>query len=363
MVGPQLRFTIRNQLVAIGAVDVLVVLVFCWLVLDPGEGSDASAAARIARAGAITVAFFAVGLLLEQLKLRVTHAGDAVSPLVVSLFGGVELTRGETVDERRTNQASSTGFLIDLIAALTFAGLAALAFDESGPWVEMIFIATTLLMGMAALRLCMIQGLSGGELMRWYLLIMFDDDEGASQALKALSMAVSVLFLFCGFSMVVQRTTWNVWGLPVMAGGVASAALTQWYSRRERWARAASEKRVGDIGQSKLPTVRSSAPISELLSIFAVEGQRALVVVTDERGQPTGLIQLRQLRAAVHAGASGHPGEMMITLSDLPHVDRETTVLDAALFLERTGQLAMVFEAASGKLRVVSLAELQAIVD
>ena len=70
-----------------------------------------------------------------------------------------------------------------------------------------------------------------------------------------------------------------------------------------------------------------------------MEGQRALVVVTDERGQPTGLIQLRQLRAAVHAGASGHPGEMMITLSDLPHVDRETTVLDAALFLERTGQL------------------------
>ena len=54
---------------------------------------------------------------------------------------------------------------------------------------------------------------------------------------------------------------------------------------------------------------------------------------------------------------------MMITLSDLPDVDRETTVLDAALFLERTGQLAMVFEAASGKLRVVSLAELQAIVD
>lgn len=363
MIGPQLRFTVKSLRAAIGGIDLLVVLVFCWLFFDPGSGDDSSDSWRFLKAIAVTALFFAFGLYLEQAKLRVTHAGDAVSPTLVSLFGGVRLTRAESTDHHRASRVALTGYLIDACAVVLLASLAGLAHGEPGEWAELVFAGAALLAGMAALRLCTIQGLNGGGLTRWYLSIIFDDEDSASQALRTLSMAVSIFLLICGFFMVVQQTTWNVWGLLVIAAGVDCMALTQWYSRRERWVRAASEKRVAEIGQSRLPTVRRSAPISELLSIFAVEGGRALVVVTDERGQPTGLIQLRQLKAAVHAGASSHPDEMMITLSHIPHVDRETTVLDAALFLERTGQLAMVFEAASGKLRVVSLDELRSIVD
>jgi len=363
MVGPQLRFTIGTLRAVIGVIDLLVVLVFCWLVLDPGAGNDSSAMWRAFEAAGITAVFFASGLILEQLKLKLTHAGDRVSPTLVSLFGGVVLTRAESTGERRTPRIAITGFIVDAIAALLLLALAVAMHGNSDPWSDLVFVAAALLAGMATLRLCTIQGLNGGGLARWYLAIIVGDDDSEAQALKTLSMAVSILFLICGFFVVVQQTHWNVWGLPMMAAAVDCAALTQWYSRRERWVRAASEKRVSEIGQSRLPAVRRSAPISELLSIFAVEGQRALVVVTDERGQPTGLIQMRQLKAAVHAGASSHPDEMMVTLSHVPHVDRETTVLDAALFLERTGQLAMVFEAASGKMRVVSLDELRAIVD
>jgi CBS domain-containing protein len=363
MIGPQLRFTFKSLHAAIGVVDLLVVLVFCWLVFDPGKGYDSSDTARAVKSVTIAAAFFAAGLYLEQVKNRLTHAGDPVSPTLVSLFGGVVLTRAESTDHHRAQHMALTGFAVDAAAAATLLALAVVAYGEPGELAEMAFVGSALLAGMAALRLSAVQGLNGGGLARWYLAIVFDDEDSESQALKLLSMAVSILFLASGFFMVVQQTQWNVWGLPVMAAGFDCAALTQWYSRRERWVRAASEKRVAEIGQSKLPTVRRSAPISELLSIFAVEGQRALVVVTDERGQPTGLIQLRQLRAAVHAGASSHPDEMMVTLSNIPHVDGETTVLDAALFLERTGQLAMVIESTTGKLRVVSLDELRSIVD
>ncbi|CAN5632949.1 hypothetical protein BH23CHL4_BH23CHL4_01520 [soil metagenome] len=363
MIGPQVRFTFRTLRAAIGVIDLLVILVFCWLVFDPGAGNDSSDLWRLLKTAGITLMFFSTGLYLEQLKLRLTHAGDAVSPSLASLFGGVVLTRAESTDHRRAKLMALTGFLIDACTVLLLTSLAVITYGEPGPWAELVFVGAALLAGMTALRLCTIQGLNGGGLARWYLSIIFDDEDSESQALRTLSTAVSIMFMVCGFFVVVQQTSWNVWGLPMMAAGLDCAALTQWYSRRERWVRAASEKRVAEIGQSRLPTVRRSAPISELLSIFAVEGQRALVVVTDERGQPTGLIQLRQLKAAVHAGTSSHPDEMMITLSHVPHVDRETTVLDAALFLERTGQLAMVFEAASGKLRVVSLEELRAIVD
>jgi CBS domain-containing protein len=160
-----------------------------------------------------------------------------------------------------------------------------------------------------------------------------------------------------------QPGRWSLWGIAIMAAGIDCMGVTQWHARRRRWVRAAAGLRITDLGHSRLPTIRDSAPVSELLSIFAVEGQRATVVVTDDRGQPLGLIQLRQLRAAVHAGRAEHPNEMMITLSGVPTVSRETTILDAALFLERTGQLALVMEAPEGKRRVVSLEELQRIVD
>jgi CBS domain-containing protein len=361
MIGPQVRITFRSLNATIGVVDLLVVLVFCWLVFDPG--TDSSDFPRILKSLAVAAAFFAAGLYLEQLKIRLTRAGDAVSPTLVSMFGGVVLTRTESMDQHRAQHVALAGFVVDAVAASLLVTLAIITYGESGQWAQLGFVGSALLAGMAVLRLCAVQGLNGGGLTRWYLAVIFDDEDGESQALRTLSMGVSILVLLGGFVISVQQTHWNVWGLPLMAAGVDCAALTQWYSRRERWVRAASEKRVAEIGQSKLPTVRRSAPISELLSIFAVEGQRALVVVTDERGQPTGLIQLRQLKAAVHAGASSHPDEMMVTLSHIPHVDRETTVLDAALFLERTGQLAMVFEGAPGKMRVVSLEELRSIVD
>jgi hypothetical protein len=363
MVGPQLRFSIYSIPVAVGVSDFLILTVFAWLSLDAEPGPRTTDISMLVASVAVAVLVLLIAFAIEYAIISSDSPGDLLGPMQLSFFGAATLSRGESVYSRRPVAGIWLRYAVNLAIAASGVVVAAVALTRDGITWRSALITSVLVTSMVLLRLCPIQGLDGGKLCRRYFSLIFDDEDTEEQLMRLLSMAISVMYMFSGFFMVMQESRWNHWGLPVIAAGMDTALLTQWQVRRERWARAASRKTIEEIGHSRLPSIKHSAPISELLSIFAVEGQRALVVVTDDRGQPTGLIQLRQLRAAVHAGSEVHPNEMMVTLSDIPRIDRETSILDAALYLEKTGQLAMVFEASAGKLRVVSLDELRGFID
>src|SRR5680860_308303 len=259
MIGPRLHFTIRSTPLTIGVSDLLVVVALCWLALETATPAGPSQPAHLLVSAAIAIIFFFFGLLLEYAKHAFSRSGDRVGPALLSFFGAVTLTRAETIDESRAVRMGRNGFIINGVTAVIFLELALSAHGEPGLAASAVFVAAVLIMGMALLRMCPIQGLDGGQVSRWYLATIFEDDEGSRQAVGVLSIGISLLFMFSGFLVLAQPSHWNIWGLPMMAAGVDCAALSQWFSRRERWVRAASAQRVDELGQSRLPTIKRSA--------------------------------------------------------------------------------------------------------
>jgi hypothetical protein len=363
MAGPQVRCRVRGQVYSAGIVDLLVLAVFAWLTI--GQHSDVRPGDLTTAVLSVFVVVVAIGsaIIAERLRLELASPVAPVSPITISMLGAMTLTRADLERGRRMLATGSRGALIDLAVLGGGAFLAGLSYRHSGLPAATGLAAGAAVAGMALLRFMPILGTNGGRLLRWYLQIILEDDDEERRMLSFATVLTGALVAATGFPMLLGPTAWNWWGLPVAIAGIDAVIAGYWFSRRERWAVAASKTALESIGHSRLPVISHSAPISELLSIFAVEGERAIVVVVDARGRPTGSIQLRHLRMAIRTRSEIHPDQVMITIDQLPHVERTTTVLDAALHLERTGHLAAVFTGSNGSPRVVSLDELRTVVD
>ncbi len=361
MTGPQFRRSIGSKHLSFNVAGLLLLTGILWVVLSPELAESMPATSVALTALAVAAAYQLVSWILDRSLAGLSGAGISIGPTSLSMIGAIEVRCPAT--ERVKHRYTILAFGIYAVFGLLFLSLAGASREAPGRLATAIF-AFALTSSMSCLvRLCAVRGLPGGFAADWYLTILTEDEDAADTAAKVLSYGASLVIAFTGFLVLAQPGPWSGWGLATIAFGLECLILTQWYTRRERWMNAAMDRPLAAMGHSRLPTISHAAPISELLSIFAVEGNRAMVVVVDERGRPSGVIQLRQLKAAVHSGGSTHPEEVMVTLSRVPHLPRETTVFDAALYLERTGHLALVTDSPSGAERVVSLAELFRIVD
>lgn len=361
MTGPQFRLSIGSTHFSFSLIGLALLTGILGIVLGAELPESTPPTTVAALAAAIAGAYQVVSWLLDRSLAGLSGNGMAVGPTYVSMIGAIEVRR--TASEREKHRAVILAFALYAAFGLLLLWLAATLSDASGTLPTAVFAFAVMSLMSCLLRLCAVRGLPGGFAADWYLAILTDDEDSADTAAKLLSYGASLLIAFTGFLVLAQPGRWSGWGLAAIACGLECMVLTQWYNRRERWMSAAMGRPLAEIGHSRLPTISHAAPISELFSIFAVEGSRAMVVVVDERGRPTGVIQLRQLKAAVHSGGSMLPEEVMVTLSSVPHLPAQTTVFDAALYLERTGQLALVTDAPSGSERVISLEELFRIVD
>ncbi|CAN5551984.1 hypothetical protein BH23CHL5_BH23CHL5_05550 [soil metagenome] len=364
MIRPRISIQTPLGVVSIALVDSLVVAMFGWFVLGNVEPLSTSPAYRSGSTLIVLAGFLFVGWFVETFKRVVSGDPSIDEPVLLTLFGGVRSSGSQYAVKNQGVSAGLRGIVVNLVFG---TGMFAMAIVSTEQWEtslrsSLVFVIGGLAGSMACLRLCPVAGLDGGMVATRVASLVCEDVESADQLVRTMGIATGLLASVCGFLMFAEPGPMVIWGFPLLAAGVGMIGLSQWFFVRSRWARLAGQTALADLGRSKLPSVRCSSPISELFSIFAVEGQRALVVVTDETGRPTGLIQLRQLRAA-HGVERLHPDELMVTLSKVPAFDGKTTVLEAALALERSGQRALVVKSDAGRQRVVSLEELEGIVD
>ncbi len=308
---------------------------------------------------ALAAGVIAVSLLagIELLIHFIAPAGKPVGFTRFSVTGSSSLRRRPAAGHD-WRQAAVSMAVLSIAAAILLAMAGRLA-DMPDDVPGVTYVALLFAGGCMLVRLCPIQGFPGGNLANWYLALLAEDDDSAETAARGLSYLSAAVVTLTGGLMLSAPGWWGAWGLAVLAAGVDCLMLTQWHCARGRWIEKAACRSLDDIASSKLPSISQSAQIAELFSIFAVEGSKATVVVLDNAGQPSGIIHLRQLRSLTRTSGSTQPRELMITLADLPQLPSTTSILDAALFLEQHNGTALVSRTPSGKLRVLSLDELQ----
>ncbi len=356
MIGSRYRFTLGPLDLALHIPGLAALAITCTI-LVAHELPENTAIALIALGSAsVLAAFLLVMLALDLLPMSLTRQGRLIGPESMSASGASGLWHFESEEAERRN--AIVGYGAAVLVALVSALAVTQSHDRAGTAAPLVFVLALLILGASAIRCCPIRPFPGGFAARRAFGILASDEDGVATGSTVMSYLSSAVLAMAGFSIMANPGSWGPWGMALLVASIDCAVLTHASSLRVRWMNKASERTLESIRYSRLPTVSHAAPVSELFSIFAVEGSRATVVVTDDDGQACGLIQLRHLRRAARTGASVHPDELMVTLTDIPEFACDARILDAAIALERSGAGALVTKCGNGKRRVISLEEL-----
>jgi hypothetical protein len=96
--------------------------------------------------------------------------------------------------------------------------------------------------------------------------------------------------------------------------------------------------------------VSATSPLEEMVAVLTVDGPAAIAVVRDAMGNSVGIMQFQQMRAGVGHRKDGLTIEdVMIPITELPEVGRDSTLLDAAVILMDSGRPAVRFVNERGK--------------
>jgi CBS domain-containing protein len=361
MPGPHIFINIRSALYSLSVPGLAGLWIACWVQLAaflPEEISSVSLAAGAAVTG---VLFIVLSASVEAAVRFGSGKSRLIGSSRVSASGVTGLIKfAENASSRRYAFLSVS---LTIVLGLGLLTASAQFRDPATLLSGVVFVFLLMSGGGLLIRGCPIQGFPGGDLANRYLPLLAEDEESAATVARVISVLSSGVIALTGLLILASPGKWGTWGLAVFIAGIDGVLLTQWHARRSRWMTSASQRGLDSIVHSRLPTISQTAPISELFSIFAIEGNRATVVVLDASGKPEGVIHLRQLRTAAQAARSSEPREVMVSLSDLPRLPASTSVLNAALFLERHRLPALVAEGTDGGVRVLSLDELRRIVD
>ena len=136
----------------------------------------------------------------------------------------------------------------------------------------------------------------------------------------------------------------------IAAVGIDLGVLSTMTTRQTFWLKSAGERTVGGLLEAPHALVSAGSPLEEMVSVLTVEGPAAIAVVRDANGNSVGIMQFQQMRAGVGHRKDGLTiADVMIPIAELPEVSRESTLLETAGVLLKSGRPAVRFENERGK--------------
>jgi hypothetical protein len=359
MIGPRLSLQLLGFRFTIAVLDIaLCSVVFAGALYERFPRTDHAA---IAASFGIVLAgfFFLIALGIERLRLRWSSCGTPAGRTLVGIAGATTTTLKEAKSPDRAARAGLAGMAIDLTVGLLCA-LAYLQFNGRHGRVDDVLVAAAIgIGGSAVLRFLTAPSLNGGRLFRWFLELTLDDDEAAIRGTGFQGIAVASLLFAVSIATLAAEGEVAYWGLGLATAAIDIAALSPFTVRRLRWLQTADERRLRELTDTPHPLVSADSPVSELISVFSIDGPKTVAVVQNRDGYHVGIVQFRQLRGAIGAGKQLPPiSSIMTPLANLARLSPETTLLDASTFLDHDRRPAVVFESAPGRLTVVTTNDL-----
>ena len=355
MVGPRITFHFFRTRVAIGAIDVVLAALILFGVLRE-RVEPPVAPGMIALGGAALVALcFIVSLLSERLRLRLAHCGPPALPLTISIPTAYGPTVAEACSSVRAARGGVTGMGIDLAIGLVAVSVYLLVQSSDRRLGDLAAVAAVAVGGSAGLRFLAAPSLNGGRVMRWMLGFTLDDDEDALRGTRLLGYCVAVVLVVTGIVLLASEGEAGFWGVGIAAVGIDLGVLSTLTTRQTFWLKSAGERTVGDLLEAPHAVVSAGSPLEEMVSVLTVDGPAAIAVVRDAIGNSVGIMQFQQMRAGVGHRKDGLTiGDVMIPITDLPEVSRDSTLLETAGVLLESGRPAVRFENERGKTAIVT---------
>lgn len=359
MVGPRISVHLAGTRIALGVIDiVLAALVLSGVLrerLEPHPRLILAVPAGIA----LTLLCLFTSFGSERLRQRVNRSGPSALPAILTL----PTTNGPTVSEAKSTAMAARGGIagmgIDLAIGL-IAIAAYLLFEGSDRTLEnLIVVAAIAIGGSAAIRFLASPSLNGGRVARWMFEFTLDDEESALRATRVVGYGVAAILFLVGLLLLTSEGEGGFWGIGLAAAGIDVGVLATLSTRQTEWLQVAGDRKIGDLLEAPHALVSGSSSLDEMMSVLSVDGPSAIAVVRDGNGNPAGVMQFQQMRAAVRGRGTGVTiADVMIPIQELPEVQLDTTLLDAVQVLLESGRPAVRFENGLGKMAIATARDL-----
>ncbi|TXG80818.1 MAG: CBS domain-containing protein [Thermomicrobiales bacterium] len=350
MVGPRISYQLLGVRFTIGAIDIVLAVLILFGVLRERIEPPANPA-LIAAAGVILgVLVFTVSALSERLRMRLARIGPAALPMILSAQSACGPNVAEARSSVRAARAGLAGMGIDLAIGLIAIAVYLLVEASDRRIGDIAAVGAIAIGGSAGLRFLAAPSLNGGRVARWMLSFTLDDDEDALRGTRVLGYIVAGVLFITGIILLAAEGEAGFWGVAIAAVGIDLGVLSSLATRQTYWLQTAGERTVGQLLEAPHAVVSAANPLDEMVAVLTVDGPSALAVVRDEIGNVVGIMQFQQMRAGVgHFNSKLTIGDVMIPITELPRIEADASLLEAARVLLESGSPAVRFENTHGK--------------
>ena len=355
MVGPRISFHLAGTRIALGAIDVVLAAFVIIGVLHERLRPPVDLVLIVPIGIALVFFWLFINFLSERLRTRISRSGQVVLPTVVTL----PVAYGPSLAEARSNDLSARGGVagmgVDLAIGLIAVAVLLLVEGTGQRLGEMAAVAAIAIGGSAGIRFLAAPSLNGGRVLRWMLEFTFDDEESAIRVVRMIGYGVAFTLFTCGVLLLASDGEGGFWGIGLAAAGIDIGVLATIATRQTVWLQTAEQRTLGDLLESPHAMVSASSSLDEMISVLSVDGPSVVAVVRDHAGNPTGIMQFKQMRAGVSRRTNGLTiGDVMIPIADLPLASGNTSLLDAAHLLLGTGAPALRYPNTRGKMVIAT---------
>lgn len=359
MVGPTLTIKRPGGWINLALLDAVIVLSATGGAYGSLLDRSSSIMVQALAGASVAVVFFMVALGVERGRLRLAGQRRPPGGLVLAILGAIGVTTEEACDPTARVKGGLAGFGID--GALgSISGVIAWWLHGSGGSLRVwVTVLTAAVASCCLVRLLPILGVDGGRILSG-VAELADDDESASRAAQLCSLLMAMILALGGVGLMLKANEHTFWGVGMTVAAIQAASLSTWYESRVAWLAGAAVTPLSQLPPPAFPTVGAQAPVGELMSVFAVEGPRALIVIVDQLGTPVGVVQGQEFgRFWRGADELSTVCQAMTPIADLQRVPVEDmTIAGAVAWLERERVTIAAFEDRRGRPRVVTFQEL-----
>jgi hypothetical protein len=359
MVGPRISFSLAGTRIAFGVIDLVLAAMVLVGVLHERLRPTGNLI-WIVPVGILLLLFcLGVNLLTERLRARITRAGAPALTTIVTLPVAYDPTVAEARSAARSARGGAAGMGIDLAIGLIAVAVFLLVDGTGQRLFDLVAVAAIAIGGSAGIRFLAAPSLNGGRVLRWMFEFTFDDDESAIRAVRYCGYGVACTLFTAGILLLASEGEGGFWGVGLGAVAIDIGVLATIATRHTFWLQSAEQRTLGDLLEAPHAMVSATSSLDEMISVLSVDGPSAVAVVRDAAGNPSGIMQFRQMRAGVGKGAGNLTiGDVMIPIDALPLVPRETSLLEAAQLLLTSSAPALRYENARGKMVIATQRDL-----
>ena len=355
MVGPRISFFLAGNRIAFGVIDLVLATMVLVGVLHERLRPNGNLIWIVPVGILLLLLCLGVNLLTERLRARITRAGAPALTTIVTLPVAYDPTVAEARSAARSARGGAAGMGIDLAIGLIAVAVLLLVDGTGQQLFDLVAVAAIAIGGSAGIRFLAAPSLNGGRVLRWMFEFTFDDDENAIRAVRYCGYGVACTLFTAGILLLASEGEGGFWGVGLGAVGIDIGVLATIATRHTFWLQSAEQRTLGDLLEAPHAMVSATSPLDEMISVLSVDGPSAVAVVRDAAGNPSGIMQFRQMRAGVgKAAGSLTIGDVMIPIDALPLVPKETSLLKAAQLLLTSNAPALRYENARGKMVVAT---------